>query len=562
MKLKAKAGMGFFLALVMLLQMLPATAWAANGEAVLTSINHSSALSAVVVSKSKTATITVADDYPYESVDLSRGLDISYNRSVYAYASAGFYSDSFAEVDGDPVSMTVTYQKVNDKNLYTTEYDVSVVRADGVAPSFTGTIAKTVKKGSLTFQASDFTSKYSGNDGGSLEAIAITGSNPGFGSLKLGRHDYEFGEAVSIDEIEEGELTFAAKGQGTVSYIVKAYASDDSDTAIGSVTLKITSKSNSSNSDPEDLAYETDKNTPVTFREDDFADVFYDATGSELDYVMFTLPSSAKGKLYYDYEDAKDYDSKVSEDTEYYVDELSDITFVPAANYTGTVTISYTGYNEEDDSWSGKIKISINGSGWNRDDDWDKNDGRNKDNDSGYFCDVGPNFYWASGAIDYLYNKKIVTGRKPGYYIPQDNISRGDFILILCNAFNLNASFDSNFSDVRRGSYYYNAIGTAKKLGIGFGVGGRFDPDAPLTREDAMVLILRALQASDISLSSGSRNDLNPFSDSGFISDYATDAFSTLVKANIIQGNGQKLNPKGKVSRAEMAVMMYRLLNR
>ncbi len=666
MKRKVKAGIGLMLSLMMFIGMFPITGLAADDETVLTSIYHSSAVSAVDVSGKKTATFTVPYTYSSDTVDLSNGLNISFDSSVYTSASAGFPSGSKATVGGDPVSMTVTYQKKHDDTAYSAQYSIYVVRASGTAPSFSGTISKTLTlPGSITFTAADFTGKYKENDGGPLQSITITGSNPTFGSLKLDGKNYVPGESVSISKLERGKLAFEATGVGTVSYIVKAYASGDAQTSVGTVTLTIAVQSGSGAGT---VTYETDKNTPVVLKTADFTSAFSDATGNDLSYVVFTRPSSDYGRLYYNYRAPSDYDSVVSSDTKYYRDvlpDLSRITFVPAANYTGTVTLPYEGYNTDGDVFAGKLTVAVSDTDadaevveYKTDDktpvsisasdisdvcedltgkalsyvmfdlplsagklyynykspsDYDSivaedteyykkqypylsnidyvpksgysgtvtisYTGYNTQGDSFtgeieisvdekdekdgcHFTDVGKNLSWAAGAINYLYKNQIITGNKAGRYNPNASISRGDFILMLCRAFDLEVSFDGNFSDVSRDSYYYNAIGIAKKLGIGKGTNGRFNPNAALSRQDAMVLILRALDAADISLSSGNGDDLPYFSDSDKISDYAVDSFSKLVKANIVQGNGKRLNPKNSVSRAEMAVILHRILTK
>jgi hypothetical protein len=221
---------------------LPAIALAANGERVLTSIYHSSAIAAVNVADSTSATLTVP--YTYSgTVNLAQGLDISYDTSAYSSASPAFPSGSTAAVGGDPVDMIVTYQKTGEETLYTTSYTINVVRAAEVAPTFSGTITKSVTLShGLTFTAADFTGRYAKNDGGDLDSVIITGSNPTFGTLKLGANDYSPGDIVSLSDLGNGRLTFVATDAGTVSYIVKACALGDAETPIGSVVLKITAE--------------------------------------------------------------------------------------------------------------------------------------------------------------------------------------------------------------------------------------------------------------------------------------------------------------------------------
>ena len=180
-----------------------------------------------------------------------------------------------------------------------------------------------------------------------------------------------------------------------------------------------------------------------------------------------------------------------------------------------------------------------------------------------HFDDVDETHYaWALEAVEALAGDGIVNGTAPRVYAPAANIKRGDFILMLVRAYDLKGDFDGNFSDVPPGSYYYNAIGTAKKLGIAQGTGGdRFLPDEPITRQDMMTLADRALHAIGQPLPKGSDADLSPFRDKEMVSGYAKDAVAALVRSGIVRGDGAGfINPLGNTTRAEMAVVLHRLL--
>lgn len=114
------------------------------------------------------------------------------------------------------------------------------------------------------------------------------------------------------------------------------------------------------------ILYETDENTAITFDEDDFNDVCEDITGEHLVYIKFNIPSSSYGKLYYDYKSSSHYDSKVIATNKYYYASeddddylLSKVTFVPASDYIGTVNLSYTGYNEDRETFTGIIRVIV-----------------------------------------------------------------------------------------------------------------------------------------------------------------------------------------------------------
>lgn len=144
-------------------------------------------------------------------------------------------------------------------------------------------------------------------------------------------------------------------------YILTGDASNENDNYI--LTGVASGERGTDDSGIDAITYSVDTDEEITFDEDDFIGVFEDATGDDLCYVKFTPPSSSSGKLYYDYESSSDYDSLVKSTTKYYAESspyLSAITFVPCSGYTGTVSISYTAYNEDGDSWAGTVRITVN----------------------------------------------------------------------------------------------------------------------------------------------------------------------------------------------------------
>ena len=113
----------------------------------------------------------------------------------------------------------------------------------------------------------------------------------------------------------------------------------------------------------DDIMYSVDRNGSVAFDAGDFNGFSRSATGSSLDYVEFTLPSSNKGTLYYNYDDG-DYDEKV------FVLQallpqpapLSGKHYVCSGQeLTGTVSIPFQGSSADSDSFSGTIRVTVGG---------------------------------------------------------------------------------------------------------------------------------------------------------------------------------------------------------
>lgn len=179
------------------------------------------------------------------------------------------------------------------------------------------------------------------------------------------------------------------------------------------------------------------------------------------------------------------------------------------------------------------------------------------------FKDVGIEYTWASEAIDTLASKGIIKGISADTFEPKSNIKRADFILLLVRALDLTAESDSNFADVSADAYYAQALAAAKKLGIAKGMeGNRFNPEDKISRQDLMTLIDRAMEVANKELAAGTDADIAAFVDKSSIASYAVQSISTLVKNGIVTGDGTNINPLGNATRAETAVLIYRIYNK
>lgn len=180
------------------------------------------------------------------------------------------------------------------------------------------------------------------------------------------------------------------------------------------------------------------------------------------------------------------------------------------------------------------------------------------------FNDMG-RFAWASQAVNHLVEKGILVGLGDGRFAPDTQIVRGDFILVIARALGFaDASQESGvgFGDINADDYYYNAIVNAQNLGIVSGVGqGDFNPRGEITREDLMVMVYRALVAKGIIDEGGSADDYADFQDASMVSEYAQNAVGALVRRGFIQGDGTNLHPRDTASRAEVAVLVERILS-
>lgn len=170
-------------------------------------------------------------------------------------------------------------------------------------------------------------------------------------------------------------------------------------------------------------------------------------------------------------------------------------------------------------------------------------------------------YEWARTQIEALATNGIINGTSATTFSPGMNITRADFICMLVRALKLNGTVESNFRDVSPAAYYYQAVGIAKNLGIATGKGDNlFLPKEYISRQDMMVIISRAMKISGKQLDD-SASDLSGFKDAGKVASYAVNAAAQLAKSGIITGSNGNINPEGTATRAETAVIIYRLLN-
>ncbi len=176
------------------------------------------------------------------------------------------------------------------------------------------------------------------------------------------------------------------------------------------------------------------------------------------------------------------------------------------------------------------------------------------------FVDLG-NHTWAKDAIYALVDSGVVNGTSENTYSPAKNIKRADFAIMLVRAFGITEGQGEHFADVDASKYYAKELLLAKANGIVGGIGdNKFNPEGEITRQDMMLMLYRALEAQGKKLPDADESVLADFADAAEIADYAKSAVASVVKAGIITGSNGRINPLSRATRAEIAVMLSRIL--
>jgi hypothetical protein len=170
---------------------------------------------------------------------------------------------------------------------------------------------------------------------------------------------------------------------------------------------------------------------------------------------------------------------------------------------------------------------------------------------------------WAKKQIEVLASKGIINGTSATTFNPHASVTRADFLRLLIDALGISADVESNFDDVAPTDYYYQAAGIAKALGISNGVGGnKLNPKGLISRQDMMVMVERAMVIAGKNLDGTQEVDPARFQDASAVAGYAKNSVSILLRNGLVEGDGEHLNPTGHTTRAQAAVLLYRVYNR
>jgi hypothetical protein len=162
-------------------------------------------------------------------------------------------------------------------------------------------------------------------------------------------------------------------------------------------------------------------------------------------------------------------------------------------------------------------------------------------------------------------SRLIINGIDNETFAPDQSVTRAEFAAILVNGLGLMSPGTGKdiFADVSKNAWYYDAVFIAYENGLISGVGNNiFKPADPITREQAMFMIERAMKITGLNAEFlDFTTILETFKDSNQVSEWARKSVAACVKKGIVYGkNGQLLSPKDQITRAEVAVILQKLL--
>jgi hypothetical protein len=167
--------------------------------------------------------------------------------------------------------------------------------------------------------------------------------------------------------------------------------------------------------------------------------------------------------------------------------------------------------------------------------------------------------HWAESDILSLYSLGIISGMSETKFMPEEKVTRAQFVTMLKNAFDLKAeNTDEVFNDVKKSDWYFEAVNAAYECGIAKGtLDGSFNPNALVTRQDMALFAYRAASFAGFSF-----NEILPtiFDDDYKISDYAKNAVYSMKAEGVINGmTDTTFEPLANATRAQAAKIIAAL---
>lgn len=166
------------------------------------------------------------------------------------------------------------------------------------------------------------------------------------------------------------------------------------------------------------------------------------------------------------------------------------------------------------------------------------------------FVDV-PEDVWCREAVEYVFERGVMTGAGTEHFLPDAETNRAMIWTILAR--------DAGLELTQKGENWYDE---ARAWAIAAGISDGSDPLGTITREELAVMLYRYAQRNGEGFT-GSWMFLLRNPDAAAISSWANEAMHWCVMKGILGGRADgSLDPQGEATRAEVAAVMMRFMER
>ena len=166
---------------------------------------------------------------------------------------------------------------------------------------------------------------------------------------------------------------------------------------------------------------------------------------------------------------------------------------------------------------------------------------------------------WYAEAVSAAVDNGLLYGKSATVIDPNGSLTRAEMAAVINRSFGCYKAADiSQYKDVAKSKWYYKDVAMAVQMGTYNGrSASSMAPDAPITRQEAMTVVARALE---LDYDSYSKTDLSAFSDRSEISSWALPYVRAMVGADYIHGRGKVLVPQDNITRAEFAQIFHNII--
>ena len=166
---------------------------------------------------------------------------------------------------------------------------------------------------------------------------------------------------------------------------------------------------------------------------------------------------------------------------------------------------------------------------------------------------------WYADAVSAAVDNGLLYGKSSSIIDPNGAMTRAEMAAIINRSFGCYVKADiSKYTDVSKSKWYYDDVAMAVQMGTYNGrSSSTMAPDAPISRQEAMTVVARALE---LDYDSYSKTDLSAFSDRSEISNWALPYVRAMVGADYIHGRGKVLAPLDNITRAEFAQIFANII--
>ena len=166
---------------------------------------------------------------------------------------------------------------------------------------------------------------------------------------------------------------------------------------------------------------------------------------------------------------------------------------------------------------------------------------------------------WYADAVSAAVDNGLLYGKSSTIIDPNGDMTRAEMAAIINRSFGCYKAADiSQYKDVAKSKWYYKDVAMAVQMGTYNGrSASSMAPDAPISRQEAMTVVARALE---LDYDSYSKTDLSAFSDRSEIPNWAMPYVRAMVGADYIHGRGKVLAPLDNITRAEFAQIFHNII--